>query len=140
MGGDVTHSMIVLTTDQVVEDFGRQHTVHLGTELGVAVGTAGLAAAQQVQSNSQGFLQLHSSYAYTISSGLFVGISLEGSVVNIRHDVNAKFYGQPNLSAMDILQSPGVPAAEPLYEALNTALLQEIPDTAFFKISRLIPK
>lgn len=138
VGGDLTHYMIVLTTEEAVLDFGRNHTVHLGTELGVAVGV-GMAAAQQVQSTSQSVFQLHSSYAYAISSGFFVGISLEGSVLSIRSDVNAKFYGQPNLSAMELLQSPGVPAAEPLYEALNTALLQEIPNTALFKINRLIP-
>jgi lipid-binding SYLF domain-containing protein len=139
VGGDLTHYMIVLTTEEAVLDFGRNHTVHLGTELGVAVGV-GMAAAQQVQSTSQNVFQLHSSYAYAISSGFFVGISLEGSVLSVRPDVNARFYGQPNLSAMELLQSPGVPAAEPLYEALNAALLQEIPDTALFKISRLIPK
>jgi SH3 domain-containing YSC84-like protein 1 len=52
IGGDVTHYMIVLSTDDAVHDFGRNRTVHLGTELGISVGPMGIAASQQPQSTS----------------------------------------------------------------------------------------
>jgi Las17-binding protein actin regulator len=65
---------------------------------------------------------------------------LEGSMISIRHDVHAKFYGQTNISVMELLQSPGVPAAEPLYDALDVAIRQEIPENAIFKVSRYIQR
>ena len=138
VGGDVTHYMIVFTTEEAVRDFGRNHTVHLGTELGISIGPTGMAASQQIQSKSKNILEYHSTYAYAISSGLFLGVSLEGSMISIRHDVNAKFYGQTNISVADLLQTPGVPAAEPLYDALDIATRQEIPEHAIFKISRYL--
>lgn len=129
MGGDVTHYLIVLTTPQAVRDFGRRRTVNLGAELGVSVGPTGRSASQQVHTTASDWA-LHSAYAYALSAGFFVGLSLEGSVVSIRHEVNTKFYGRP-VKASDLLQSTGVPAAEPLYAALNDAVHQTLSDTAF---------
>ena len=85
-------------------------------------------------------LEYHSTYAYAISSGLFLGVTLEGSMISIRHDVNAKFYGQTDISVMELLQSPGVPAAEQLYDALAIAIRQEIPEHAIFKVSRYLQR
>ena len=137
IGGDVTHYLVVLTTQQAVQDFGRGGggTVHLGAELDVAVGPAGRSASQQLQKSVSSVVDwtLHSAYAYAHSQGLFVGISLEGSVVTVRKDVNAKFYGRP-ASAADLLQCHGrsvVTAAEPLYDSLDRALQTEIPKHAF---------
>ena len=53
-------------------------------------------------------------------------MSLEGSLVTVRHDVNAKFYGQ-QVSAQALLTRPGPKAAEPLYEALNKAMQEQMP-------------
>jgi lipid-binding SYLF domain-containing protein len=53
IGGDVTHYMIVLSTDDAVHDFGRNRTVHLGTELGISVGPMGIAASQQPNPHRQ---------------------------------------------------------------------------------------
>jgi len=86
-----------------------------------------------VQSGSgKHWTHLHSAYAYAHSQGLFAGISLEGSVVTVRKDVNAKFYGK-TAPAADLLQYPGsvVTAAQPLYAALDRALQIEIPKHAF---------
>jgi lipid-binding SYLF domain-containing protein len=38
-------------------------------------------------------------YSYSISKGLFAGVSLEGSVILERKDANEKFYGE-KVSAM----------------------------------------
>ena len=142
VGGDVTHYMIVCTTEDAVRDLGRNHTVQLGTEVAMAVGPTGMAAGQQIQPSQKSLSQLeyHSTYAYAISSGLFLGVTLEGSMIRIRHDVNAKFYGQSDLSVGELLQSPGVPAAQALYEALDIATQQVVPEHALFKTSRYLPK
>jgi lipid-binding SYLF domain-containing protein len=143
----VTHYMIVCTTEDAVRDLGRNHTVQLGTEVAMAVGPTGMAAGQQIQAPSQKSsprqqhaLDYHSTYAYAISSGLFLGVTLEGSMIRIRHDVNAKFYGQRDLAVGELLQSPGVPAAQALYDALDIATQQVVPEHALFKPSRYLPK
>ena len=61
-------------------------------------------------------------YSYSHSKGLFAGISLEGSVILARPDINRSFYGKA-VSVADLLggvESPPV-AAAPLYDAIRGA-------------------
>jgi hypothetical protein len=85
---------------------------------------------------------LHPAYAYAHSQGLFVGMSLEGSVVTVRNDVNYKFYGGV-CEAKDLLRQSGPKAAEPLYNAIQNALSVTIPEgsfrpTRFFSPEKLV--
>jgi hypothetical protein len=59
-------------------------------------------------------------YTYSMSKGLYAGVSLDGKVIVTRPDVNEKFYGM-SISAEEILAGvvPTPPAAQPLYEALH---------------------
>lgn len=59
-------------------------------------------------------------YTYSLSKGLYAGVSLDGKVIVTRHNVNEKFYGR-KVSGMEILQGviPTPPAAQPLYDALT---------------------
>lgn len=54
-------------------------------------------------------------------AGAFIGISLEGNLVSTRIDTNLRFYGDPYLTAADILLGnvDRPKAAEPLYVALQ---------------------
>ena len=63
------------------------------------------------------------SYTYSHSRGLYAGISLEGSVIFSRSDVNHRFYGRV-VTPTDLLRGniPPPRAAQPLYDALGTAL------------------
>lgn len=124
MGADVTHYLVVLTTKQAVQDFFSATSLQLGAEMGLAVGPIGRGANSHL---ATGDWTLHTAYSYAHSQGLFVGMSLEGSVVTVRHDVNAKFYGQ-QVTAQALLTRPGPKAAEPLYNALNTAMQEQIPE------------
>jgi hypothetical protein len=75
---------------------------------------------------------LHPAYAYDHSQGLFVGTSVEGSVIKIRPDVNAKFYEDAKqTTAFQLLQRPGCPAAQPIYDALDKAFAKDIPQYGF---------
>ncbi|EEC45127.1 predicted protein [Phaeodactylum tricornutum CCAP 1055/1] len=127
VGGDVTHYLIVLTTTKAVKDICGSNSIQLGAELGVAVGPVGRGATSHLQT---GDWTLHPAYAYAHSQGLFVGLSLEGSVVRIRNDVNSKFYGQP-VDAGLVMQQKGPKAAEPLYQALEEATQIPVRDGAF---------
>lgn len=123
IGGDITHYLIVLTSPDAVDSLTASSSVTLGAELGVAVGPVGRGATSHISSSAL----LKPAYAYAHSQGLFAGISLEGSIVNARHDLNTKFYGR-NVEVQEVLKYMDSPrAAKPLYDALNSALAQDIP-------------
>eukprot|EP00934_Nitzschia_sp_Nitz4_P004118 Nitzschia sp. Nitz4//scaffold53_size117307//80403//82130//NITZ4_003777-RA/size117307-processed-gene-0.17-mRNA-1//1//CDS//3329554226//4108//frame0 len=126
-GGDITHYLVVLTTTDAVDAI-LGGTVQLGAELGVAVGPVGRGATSQVASS--GSWAVHPAYSYAHSQGLFMGMSLEGSVLTVRSDVNAKFYGQ-HFSPTQILDMPPPKAALPLYQVLSKAMALPIPEDAF---------
>ncbi|RLN73792.1 hypothetical protein BBJ28_00014464, partial [Nothophytophthora sp. Chile5] len=64
-------------------------------------------------------------YSYSHSKGLYAGISLQGSVIVARNDLNRKFYGQDLQPAELLSGSVGQPrAAEPLYDAIAAAMTQ----------------
>mmetsp|Transcript_15266 Transcript_15266/g.22103 ORF Transcript_15266/g.22103 Transcript_15266/m.22103 type:complete len:395 (+) Transcript_15266:1-1185(+) len=123
IGGDITHYCIVLTNKNAVETLCHNASVTLGAELGVAAGPLGRSANSHISSSSV----LQPAYAYAHSHGLFAGISLEGGVFKVRHDVNANFYGK-HIEAREILSyHPQPQAATPLYEAIQEALEQDLP-------------
>lgn len=124
-GGDVTHYLIVFTSRKAVRAMVGGSSVQFGAEVDVAVGPMGRGATSHVSASNHDW-SLHPAYAYAHSQGFFAGMSLEGSVVAVRPEVNAKFYGQP-IDALTILQRPGVNAAVPLYQTLEEALGLNIP-------------
>lgn len=126
LGGNVTEYLVILTSSKAVQDLVASQ-VTLGAELGIAVGPVGRCADSHLQT---GDWTIHPAYAYAHSQGLFVGMSLEGSVVATRHDVNSKFYGR-QVTPSELLMQSGPKAAEPLYEALHMALQTPIPQGAF---------
>ena len=131
VGGDIASYLIVLTTHKAVAAFSSTSgTVNLGAELSVAVGPLGRGASSNINTSGEDMspTSLAPAYAYVHSKGLFVGISIESSVVSVRRDVNAKFYGR-EVEVEDLLagriESPR--AAQPLYDALDWCLEMEHP-------------
>ena len=127
VGGDITTYLLVLNTDRAVRAFsGDIGTVNLGAELGVSVGPVGRGATGNVGGGDGGLAPV---YAYAHSKGLFVGISLEGSVIKTRPEVNAKFYGveleTKSLLFENVVENPR--AAQPLYHALDEAMGVSMP-------------
>eukprot|EP00526_Cylindrotheca_closterium_P008654 CAMPEP_0113610248 /NCGR_PEP_ID=MMETSP0017_2-20120614/4922_1 /TAXON_ID=2856 /ORGANISM="Cylindrotheca closterium" /LENGTH=517 /DNA_ID=CAMNT_0000519117 /DNA_START=101 /DNA_END=1654 /DNA_ORIENTATION=- /assembly_acc=CAM_ASM_000147 len=127
-GGDITHYLVVLTTTEAVESLVNG-TVQLGGEISVAVGPLGRSATSQVAA-SQTDWAVHPAYSYAHSQGLFAGMSLEGSILTVRHDVNAKFYGQ-HLKPEEVLRLAPPKAAEPLYIGLQRTISIEIKEGSF---------
>ncbi|ETP51731.1 hypothetical protein F442_03160 [Phytophthora nicotianae P10297] len=118
IGGEIVEVMIILGSPAAVQVFYSPQ-VNLGAGLDVAVGPYGRSAAAAAAISSTG---LNGNYSYSISKGLYAGISLQGSVIATRSDLNRKFYGQ-DLEASALLSGAvGQPvAAKPLYEALDRA-------------------
>ncbi|CAI5731139.1 unnamed protein product [Hyaloperonospora brassicae] len=120
IGGEITDFVIILNTQRAVEAFCASGQVNLGAELGVSAGPVGRVASGVLEASSA--MDVAPCYSYSYSKGLFAGISLEGSVILARPDINRSFYGKA-VSVADLLggvESPPV-AAAPLYDAIRGA-------------------
>ncbi|HEY2986242.1 MAG TPA: YSC84-related protein [Candidatus Binatia bacterium] len=94
-GVEISELVIVLNTPAAVDAFARGGNVTLGGALGAAAGPVGRTA--------EGAVTLQAAmYTYSRSQGLFAGISLEGTVINTREDLNEAYYGQ-RVDPRDIL-------------------------------------
>jgi lipid-binding SYLF domain-containing protein len=119
-GGEVTDFMILLNSNTAVDAFAGEKSFSLGGDVSVAVGPLGRSGGGTMTAGSGGTCAC---YTYSHSKGLFAGFSLEGSAIVTRDQVNKDFYGRevdPAELLNGSVQSP--PAAQPLYDALNTAL------------------
>jgi lipid-binding SYLF domain-containing protein len=88
IGAQVSEFVLVLNTDAAVKAFSREGNVSLGTDLSVAAGPVGRSIGAQVVPTA-------AVYTYSRSQGLFAGISLEGTVIGTRKELNAEYYGRP---------------------------------------------
>lgn len=146
VGTNVTHYLILWMDPVSLQDLiESEHAVQLTAEHGITVGPHGTgeasnAAAAASSSWSRG-RQSHSTLHHTIQNtsnnprtttaytyamvtqGFFVGYTLEGSYLQVRHDINTKFYDR-ECDAYEILQLPGPVAATPLYHSLTQAWQQ----------------
>lgn len=70
----------------------------MGADASIAAGPVGrkAAAATDIQLKAE-------IYSYSRSRGLFAGVALQGSQLQIDHDANAAFYGKSNVVFHDIL-------------------------------------
>jgi len=88
IGAEVTEFVIILNTDAAVQAFSQDANVALGGSLSVAAGPIG-------RSVEAGIMPVAAVYTYSQSQGLFAGIALEGTVIGVRNDANAAYYGRP---------------------------------------------
>jgi lipid-binding SYLF domain-containing protein len=118
LGAQVCDHVFLLMTDAAVElMFSNTGNVQLGVDVGVAVGPLGRAVEADLGAAPGTFAPI---YTYSLSKGLYAGISVDGKIIRVRDRVNEKFYGR-NVSPMEFLlgQIPTPPAARPLYDALQ---------------------
>ena len=119
IGGELIELMIVLGSPKAVKVFHKSQ-LNVGAGLDLTVGPYGRSAEAAAAASASG---LNANYSYSQTKGLFAGISLRGSVITTRKEINEKFYGRNDLSVASILsldvERPK--AAAPLYEALANA-------------------
>lgn len=90
-GAEVTNVMLILTTNQAVKTFQSQAQISIGTQLGVSIGPVGRSIKSEVAAGENGAAH---AFSYAQSKGLFIGASLEASLISSRCDVNYKYYGE----------------------------------------------
>lgn len=102
-GVEISEFVIILNTPAAVDAFAKQGNVTLGGNMTVAAGPIGRAAEAGVALQA-------AMYTYSRSQGLFAGVSLEGTGIGTRDQINAGYYGKP-VTAGEILsgrvQPPG---------------------------------
>jgi SH3 domain-containing YSC84-like protein 1 len=111
-GVQVTEFVIVLNTPAAVDAFAKQGNLTLGGNLSVAAGPVGRNAEADVALQA-------AMYSYSRSQGLFAGLSLEGTVIATRDDVNEGYYGK-RVTAEEILSGKVQPP--PSARALSALL------------------
>jgi lipid-binding SYLF domain-containing protein len=85
-----------------------------GADAGVSFATFGTGVASATTGGFKGDI-----VAFARSRGLFAGLTLDGSVVGVRSDWNALFYGKPIAAQQLVIQGEGTnPGADPLREML----------------------
>jgi lipid-binding SYLF domain-containing protein len=89
----------------------------LGADASIAAGPVG----RQAEAATDILLRAEI-LSYSRNRGLFVGLSLEGAVIQVDYGSTASFYNAPGLLPMDILRNPNVmtpPAAAELRRVLD---------------------
>lgn len=130
VGAQVSDHVFLLMTDDAVRLFASDNgrSIQLGADIGVAVGPLGRSAEADLGAtgssrNLEGFgggVAMSPIYSYSLSKGLYAGVSMDGRMLVTRDRVNEKFYGR-TVSAHEILSGKVAtpPAAQPLYDALK---------------------
>jgi lipid-binding SYLF domain-containing protein len=116
-GADLTDFVIILNTFDAVKAFSGLGNVQIGAGLDLAFGPVGRAAGGGIGISEH--VEIAPALCYAHSKGLFAGVSLDGSLIMTRSDVNFKFYGR-QYDPMELLfgNVPQPSAAAPLYESI----------------------
>merc|ERR1712113_56766 len=116
IGAQISDHVFLLMTDDAVEMlFSNDGSVNLGADVGIAMGPLGRSLEGNVGASLGSMAPI---YSYSLSKGLYAGVSLDGKVITTRKNVNEKFYGRQVSGAellSGLIETP--PAAQPLYDA-----------------------
>ncbi|QTX33294.1 lipid-binding SYLF domain-containing protein [Aminithiophilus ramosus] len=116
IGVQSTALVLVITNDRGMDGFVG-NKVTLGGDFAVAAGPMGRSA----QAATDGKLQA-SIYSYSMSKGLFAGLSLEGAAVSVDENANSVYWGG-SLSARQALDKRATSSKiQPLVKELNGLL------------------
>ena len=120
LGLEKVDVIIVLNTDDAVQQFMKSNQVTLGGEASISVGPIGRDAEVSLGLTTRGVEPM---YSYSKSKGLYAGLSVEGKILMLREACNYKFYNQIIPVRQILNNNVQVPSNEDLtriYEILNT--------------------
>lgn len=113
IGGSSSQVMLLLMTKRGVDAIVEGNPIKLGADLGIAAGPVGVGAEAGVTLESADVL------AYSLSKGAYIGVSLEGTVIEARESYNKKYYGaEASSRAIVVDRKYSNPQADGLREAL----------------------
>lgn len=98
IGAQSVGLILVITNEEGLHAFTGGNSIKLGGDIAVAAGPVGRDTSAATDGRGKASI-----YSYSISKGLYAGVSLEGSVINQNRDANKAFWGRP-FSAQDALR------------------------------------
>lgn len=116
IGVQSTALVLVITNDRGMEGFVG-NKVTLGGDFAVAAGPMGRSA----QAATDGKLQA-SIYSYSMSKGLFAGLSLEGAAVSVDENANTVYWGKATTAHQALDSRAQSSKIQPLLKELNALI------------------
>ncbi len=118
IGVQSTALLLVITNEAGMKHFYGD-TVKLGANVDVAAGPVGRSAGAATDINLKASI-----YSYSISKGLFAGLSLGGSVMSTDVEANTSFWGSKSNSRTILKKRASSNSVKPLLAALNKLSLK----------------
>lgn len=120
IGIDITDYVIILNTKEAIGAFTQSGQMTFGGEIDIAIGPLGRSGSANIHLSE---IATASAYSYSHTRGIYGGVSLEGTVIFTRHEINETFYGK-KFTPYEILTGkiPRPRAGTPLYQALHKVL------------------
>ena len=113
--------VLVITNEQWLRAFTGGNSFKLGADVAIAAGPVGRDTSAATDGRAKASI-----YSYSMSKGLFAGISIDGSVINQNRDANKAYWGR-DISAANALKKPATDKrVTPLIKALNN-LVKKAP-------------
>ena len=113
--------VLVITNEQGLRAFTGGNSFKLGADVAIAAGPVGRDTSAATDGRAKASI-----YSYSMSKGLFAGISIDGSVINQNRDANKAYWGR-DISAANALKKPATDKrVTPLIKALNN-LVKKAP-------------
>ena len=113
--------VLVITNEQGLRAFTGGNSFKLGADMAIAAGPVGRDTSAATDGRAKASI-----YSYSMSKGLFAGISIDGSVINQNRDANKAYWGR-DISAANALKKPATDKrVAPLIKALNN-LIKKAP-------------
>jgi len=92
--------VLVVTNEAGLQAFTGGKSFKLGADVSIAAGPVGRDAGAATDSRADASI-----YSYSMSKGLFAGVALSGSTINVNGDANKAYWGKPT-AAKAALASP----------------------------------
>lgn len=119
-GVQVISLVLVINNEQGLEPFTKGDNVTIGADFGIAAGPVGrrTEAATDIQAKA-------SIYSYSMSKGLFAGVSLEGATIRVDQNANTAYW-EKQIWPTESLKIPAtdkriLPLIEEIEKLLKTA-------------------
>ena len=116
IGAQKVSLLLAVINEKGVRAFMNSKT-KLGGDIGIAAGSLGRRAEAATDAQAKASI-----YSYSMSKGLFAGVSLEGSVISISVKRNQQYWGE-KISASDALSKPATDKKiQPLLKILDNLI------------------
>lgn len=116
IGAQKISLLLAVVNEKGVNAFVSSKT-KLGGDVGIAAGPVGRRAEAATDAQAKASI-----YSYSMSKGLFAGVSLEGSVISVSVKRNSEYWGK-KMTAYDALKKPAnSKQIQPLIKVLNDLL------------------